>query len=283
MTCPLVGADVECGVVRFCLVLCGLVLVWFWGVTITPRRLQVCDKRCPGGVIKYTLPGPMTILGSTAQRYRRGEQDDASEQDDGYANEKELAFALARVVNEQVLSLVKAGCRAIQIDEPLFARKPDEALDYGIECLSVCFADCPSTVDRQMHMCCGYPGYVDQVDYPKANSGAYLRLASRLDECDNLDAISIEDAWCRNDLATLLPLIKKKKIILGVVNVAGSRVETVEEIRARLGEALRWIDSDRLVVAPDCGLALLDGEHRSLVGQKLANMCEAAKEVPIGA
>merc|ERR1712048_822530 len=92
-----------------------------------------------------------------------------------------------------------------------------------------------------------------------------------------IDAISIEDARCRNDLS-LLALFPKKKVILGTMNVSSSRVETVEEMQARLTEALEYIEPERLIVAPDCGLALLDGpECRPLLNQKLHNMCKAAK------
>merc|ERR1712151_814688 len=158
------------------------------------------------------------------------------------------------------------------------ARKPKEALSYGIACLDRCFEGCPAGVEKAMHMCCGYPGYVDQTDYLKADNTAYRRMAPLLDE-SLTDAISIEDAWCRNDLS-LLSLFKKKKVILGAMHVSSSRVETVEEIQERLAEALEHIDADRLIVAPDCGLALLDGEYRGKLNLKLANMCKAAKCVP---
>merc|ERR1711988_471454 len=127
--------------------------------------------------------------------------------------------------------------------------------------------------------CCGYPGYVDHTDYFKADVNAYFRLAPALDR-SCIDAVSIEDAWRYNDLS-LLSLFKKTKVIFGTMNVSSSRVETVEEMQGRLTAALEYIDADRLIVAPDCGLALLDGEKfRPLLNLKLANMCKAAKCVP---
>eukprot|EP00930_Biecheleria_cincta_P054782 TRINITY_DN41189_c0_g1_i1.p1 TRINITY_DN41189_c0_g1~~TRINITY_DN41189_c0_g1_i1.p1 ORF type:complete len:392 (-),score=86.07 TRINITY_DN41189_c0_g1_i1:16-1191(-) len=218
--------------------------------------------------VKYTLPGPMTIMGSTANST--------------YKDDKVLAEELAKLVNRHVLELAEAGCKFIQVDEPLFARKPEEALAYGIDCLDKCFEGCPAGVEKQMHMCCGYPGHVDQTDYLKADKNAYRRIASKLNQ-SNIDAISIEDAWCRNDLS-LLSLFPDKKIILGTMNVSSSRVETVEEMQSRLTEALEYIDPERLIVAPDCGLALLDGpKYRPLLNLKLANMCKAAKCVPCSA
>ena len=72
----------------------------------------------------------------------------------------------------------------------------------------------------------------------------------------------------------MLPQFKKSTIILGVVTVARSRIETVEEIKKRVEEALKYIDSERLVLAPDCGLGFLTED---MITQKITNMVEAAK------
>ncbi len=65
-------------------------------------------------------------------------------------------------------------------------------------------------------------------------------------------------------------------MILGCVAIARSRVETVDEVAARLAEALRHIDRERLVVAPDCGLGYLG---RDLALTKLRVLTEAAAGV----
>merc|ERR1719335_637261 len=239
---------------------------WKGGMSCGEEWKKAQAKAPAGCFVKYTLPGPMTIIGSVADAY--------------YKNDAKLAEDLAKIVKLQVHDLAAAGCRHIQVDEPLFARKPDDALAFGVKCLDACFAGCPKFVEKQMHMCCGYPGYLDHKDYQKADQTAYRRIAPALDD-SCIDAVSIEDAWCRNDLS-LLSLFKNTKVIFGTMNVSSSRVETVEEMRARLSEALKYIDADRLIVAPDCGLALLDGEkYRHLLNQKLANMCEAARSVPL--
>ena len=72
---------------------------------------------------------------------------------------------------------------------------------------------------------------------------------------------------------SLLEHFTSTTIILGVVAIAKSGIESVDEIRAHLGEALEHIDRDRLIAAPDCGLGLL-GRDRTL--EKLRNLCEAA-------
>lgn len=210
--------------------------------------------------VKITMPGPMTIADTTANEY--------------YGDPRQQGDDLADALNAEVLALAEAGCRWIQIDEPVFARKPEQALDYGIEDLERCFHGLPKGVNRVMHMCCGYPGKLDEADFPKADRGTYFKLAEAVD-ATSLDAVSIEDAYEHNDLR-LLELFRRTKVIFGAVGIATSRHEPVEEIRARLQEALEHIEAERLIAAPDCGLGLL-GRELSLV--KLKNLSAAAKSL----
>jgi 5-methyltetrahydropteroyltriglutamate--homocysteine methyltransferase len=127
-----------------------------------------------------------------------------------------------------VHALAKAGCRYIQIDEPLFARKPDEALEYSFENLERIFHGCQENVVRTVHMCCGYPDRLDHPSYPKADPDSYWRIADAI-ESSSIQAISLEDAHRYNDLS-LLELFPTTTVILGVVAVAKSRIEEVDEI-----------------------------------------------------
>ena len=218
------------------------------------RLAQACTDR----PIKITMPGPMTIADTTVNLH--------------YDDDRKLGADLADAVNAEVRSLAESGCRWIQIDEPVFARKPDKALDFGVEHLERCFRSVPVGVHKVMHMCCGYPDRLDRDDYPKAEREAYFRLADAV-EASCVDAVSLEDAHRHNDL-TLLERFTRTQVILGVVAIAKSRVEPVEEIRGRLAKALEHIDAERLIAAPDCGLGLLG---RELARSKLANLCAAAK------
>ena len=89
-------------------------------------------------------------------------------------------------------------------------------------------------------------------------------------------AVSLEDAHRHNDLK-LLEKFSRTTVLLGVVAIASSRIETVEEIRERLRLALNHIEPNRLVAAPDCGLGIL-GRQRALA--KLRNLCQAAHSLP---
>lgn len=210
--------------------------------------------------VKITVPGPTTIIDTCADAH--------------YGDERALAFDLADALNYEIRALAAAGCRHVQIDEPLFARNVDRALAFGVECLDRCFDGVPAGVTRIVHMCCGYPGRLDDTGYPKADPASYFRLAEAVDG-STVDQVSIEDAHRPNDLS-LLERFRRASVILGAVAIAESRVETVDGIAARLTAALGHIDRARLIVAPDCGLALL-GRQRAMA--KLEAMCGAAAEV----
>ncbi len=210
--------------------------------------------------VKITIPGPMTITDTTADVF--------------YNEPKKLGVALAQALNHEVLALAAAGCRYIQIDEPLFARKPAAALSYGIENLERAFHGCPPEVIRVSHMCCGYPDRLDQPNYVKADPLAYLQLADAIED-STIMAVSLEDAHRHNDLA-LLEHFHRTSVIFGVVAIADSRVESVDEIRQRLLQVLEHIDNERLLAAPDCGLGFLD---RKLALKKLHNLGVAARSV----
>jgi len=220
------------------------------------RIAQSCTDR----PIKMTLPGPITIIDTTANSF--------------YGNERQLAFDLADALNVEVRALAAAGCKNIQVDEPVFARHVDTALDFGIACLERCFDGLPDDVQRIVHMCCGYPGHLDDRNYRKVDPDAYRQLAGSLDAAA-VDQISIEDAHRHTD-PELLELFTRSTIIFGSVAIAQSRLETPESIADRLREALRHIDAERLIVAPDCGLIMLG---RDLAMQKLANMSAAARSL----
>ncbi len=217
-------------------------------------------QQCTDRPVKITVPGPTTIMDTCANAH--------------YSDQRSLAFDLADALNFEIRALAVAGCKFIQVDEPLFARNVERALDYGVECLDRCFDGVPDDVTRVMHMCCGYPEHLDDEKYHKADPSSYFQLAEAVDR-STVDQISIEDAHRHNDLS-LLEKFRKSTVIFGSVAIAQSRTESVDEIVGRLHAALQHIDRDRLVAAPDCGLAML-GRERAMA--KLKVMTEAARAV----
>ena len=210
--------------------------------------------------VKITIPGPMTIADTIANTY--------------YKSDDKMGFDLAEVINVEIKRLQKAGCKYIQVDEPLFARKPQQAIDFGIDNLAKCFEGLENTeVEKITHICCGYPDKLDVINYPKAPLDSYKKIAKALD-ASLIDSVSIEDAHRYNDLE-LLRNFTKTKVIFGLIKIASSQIETKEEIENRILDALNYIDKKQLIAAPDCGLGHLP---RQLAIEKLKIMVDVAKK-----
>jgi 5-methyltetrahydropteroyltriglutamate--homocysteine methyltransferase len=185
-----------------------------------------------------------------------------------------MGFDLAEVINVEIKRLQKAGCKYIQVDEPLFARKPQDAIDFGINNLAKCFEGIENEeVEKITHICCGYPDRLDAVDYPKAPLNSYYEIADLLDK-SIINTVSLEDAHRYNDLS-LLEKFANTKIILGLIKIASSKQETNEEIQLRVTKALDYIKKENLIAAPDCGLGHLT---RKLAKEKLNAMVIAVRD-----
>ena len=192
-----------------------------------------------------------------------------------YTSKDKLGFDLAEVINVEIKRLQKAGCKYIQVDEPLFARKPKDAIDFGINNLAKCFEGIENEkVEKITHICCGYPDKLDAVDYPKAPLNSYHEIANLLDK-SIINTVSLEDAHRYNNLS-LLEKFTDTKIILGLIKIASSKTETKDEIQLRVESALNHIKKENLIAAPDCGLGHLP---RKLAKKKLKMMVIAVKNL----
>ena len=211
--------------------------------------------------VKITLPGPMTISDTIANSY--------------YTSQDKMGFDLAEVINVEIKRLQKAGCKYIQVDEPLFARKPQQAIDYGINNLAKCFEGLDNeNVEKITHICCGYPDKLDAIDYPKAPINSYHEIANLLNQ-SIIDTVSLEDAHRYNDLS-LLEKFSNTKIIFGLIKIASSKEETISEIQSRVNNATNHIKKEQLIAAPDCGLGHLP---KNLAKRKLKIMVDAVKNI----
>jgi len=227
------------------------------GESFLPKEWKMSQSftKCP---VKITIPGPMSISDNISNEY--------------YSDSKTMGIDLGNAINTEIKRLVDSGCKNVQVDEPLFARKPSEAIDYGIDNLERCFHGCSKEIVKIAHICCGYPNKLDAVDYPKAPLESYWKISEALNN-STIDEISLEDAHRNNNL-NLLEKFDSKTIILGVVKIANSEMESEEKINQRVQQALEHIDKKRLILAPDCGLGFLP---KKLCLQKLKIMTKVAK------
>lgn len=233
-----------------------------------PHDFEVAQKFTDKQV-KITTAGPMTIADSLADKFY-GSDDDL----DGPEKYWELVIDIAIALNSELRALADAGCPYIQIDEPVFARYPGRANYRGFEALEICLQGISSQTTHVLHVCGGYPLALDDASYEKADKNAYRILAPSIEK-SSFQQVSLEHAHEPMDLS-VLKMFKNTKVILGVVAVAKSDLESVADIRKELQKARRYINSERLIAAPDCGLGFLSDDLTML---KLRNLVEAAHSI----
>jgi 5-methyltetrahydropteroyltriglutamate--homocysteine methyltransferase len=220
-------------------------------------------RQYAGGIPKIGLPGPSTVVDSVADRYYGGDRG-------------QMAVDYARAIRHEVQGLIRAGCRAIQFDEPVLLRYPDQAQQWGLETLQACFQGLEDRATFFVHICRGYPDKLLErkgIAY-KANADYYADILGWLSQ-STIDVVSIEGAQSNLDLG-VLPAIGEKTVMLGVLDVGDNQVESVESLVERGQEALRYLPREQLILAPDCGMLQLS---RLAARQKLANVARAAREL----
>jgi 5-methyltetrahydropteroyltriglutamate--homocysteine methyltransferase len=182
--------------------------------------------------VKVTVPGPFTMSQQA--------------QNDFYDSEAALALDYAAAVNEEIVDLFAAGADIVQIDEPYMQARPDKARSYGLDALSRALDGVVGTT--AVHICFGYAAIIH--DRPSGYS--FLPELAAAD----VDQISIETAQSNLD-TTVLESLPGKTIIVGVLDLGDTTVETPDVVADRIRRALAHVPADRVVVAPDCGMKYL--------------------------
>jgi 5-methyltetrahydropteroyltriglutamate--homocysteine methyltransferase len=189
--------------------------------------------------IKFTLPGPMTIVDTVADRF--------------YGDRVKMAFAFAELLNEEALALQADGVDIVQFDEPAFNVYMAEAADWGVKALERAAQGlkCKTAV----HICYGY-GIEANVQW-KQTLGEQWRQYEQVFPAlaaSSIDQVSLECIHSRVP-AELMALLKGKDVMVGVIDVASDTVETPEEVADTIGRALQHVPRERLIPCTNCGLA----------------------------
>jgi 5-methyltetrahydropteroyltriglutamate--homocysteine methyltransferase len=198
--------------------------------------------------IKMTIPGPFTM---TQQLF-----------DEHYRDEAAVAMDCADALNQEIKDLFAAGADVVQLDEPFLEAYPDKARDYGVAALDRAVVGAGGTT--AVHLCFGYGAMV------KSKPSGY-RFLSEL-AASKVDQVSIETAQSRLDCSVLAQL-SNKQIVLGVIDLHDTTVETPAVVAERIRRALPYVAPERIVVAPDCGMKYLP---RAVAFAKLEAMVAGA-------
>jgi len=210
--------------------------------------------------LKFTLPGPMTIVDTIA--------------DEHYGRREELAMAFAEVLNEEARELEKLGVDVIQFDEPAWNVYMPQVAEWGMAALERAAEGLICTT--AVHICYGY-GIKANIDWKATLGGSWRHYEKTFPVIarSKIDQVSLE---CRNSKVPmdLIRLLDGKDVLVGCIDVASDRVETPEDVAATIREAMKYVAPEKLYPCTNCGMAPMT---RSIAYGKLAALSAGARLV----
>jgi 5-methyltetrahydropteroyltriglutamate--homocysteine methyltransferase len=208
--------------------------------------------------LKFTMPGPMTIVDTIADRH--------------YGDKVKMAMAFAALLNEEARGLQADGIDTVQFDEPAFNVYMDEVKDWGIEALHR--ASEGLTCTTAVHICYGY-GIKANIHWKAGLGGEWRQYEETFPAlaASRIKQVSIE---CKNSHVPidLIGLLKGKDILLGVIDVANDTIETPDDVVATITEAMKHVPKERIFPCTNCGMAPM---RRDIAMAKLSALGAGAK------
>src|SRR5690242_12373889 len=208
--------------------------------------------------LKFTLPGPMTIIDTIADQY--------------YGDRIKMAFAFAELLNEEARALQADGVDVIQFDEPAFNVYMDQVRDWGIKALERAAEGL--TCATAVHICYGY-GIKANTDWKQTLGGEWRQYEETFPVIDKsrIGEVAIE---CRNSKVPLelLSLLPGKIVQAGVIDVASDEVETAEDVVKVIEDVAKFVPKANIVATTNCGMAPM---RREIAEAKLMALGAGAK------
>jgi len=191
--------------------------------------------------LKFTIPGPMTIVDTLADEY--------------YRDRARLALEFARLINEEARELAALGLDVLQLDEPAFNVYMDDVRTWGIQALDRAIQGLPCKT--AVHICYGY-GIKANLDWKATLGGEWRQYEQTFPvlASSRVDQISVECANSRVPVS-LLGLLKGKDVLVGAVDVATDAIETPAQVAATIRSVLPFVPPERLFPCTNCGMVPL--------------------------
>ncbi|KZT56398.1 UROD/MetE-like protein [Calocera cornea HHB12733] len=215
---------------------------------------------------------------------------------DVYKNDAEYFADIAQAYREEIDALYEAGCRNIQIDDPLLAYfcadsmiaglkevgdDPEALLDSYIQLYNDCLATKKPDFSVGLHLCRG--NFKDGVHF---SEGGYDAIAVKLFNELHADFYYLEyDTPRAGGFEPLKELPKNKQVVLGLISSKVPKLEDKKEVIARIHEAAKYMgdpELKRIAISPQCGFAShIEGNlvTEDDVEKKLKLVSEIATEV----
>lgn len=234
-------------------------------------------------VPKVTLPSP------TRLHFHGGR---AAVSSAAYPDIERFFADAAAAWQAEIAALEAAGCRYIQIDDPILSyfipdklraeivangETPEERLARYVRLVNDCIAKRDAGTTIGFHVCRGNARSAWLAE------GGYERIAEQVFGSLDVDHFLLEYDDARSgDFAPLRFIPKGKRAVLGLVTTKTGAMEDRTELRRRIDEATKYVPLDDLAVSPQCGFAsIVEGNIISEAEQwaKLKLVVDVAREV----
>jgi 5-methyltetrahydropteroyltriglutamate--homocysteine methyltransferase len=200
---------------------------------------------------KVCLPSPY-LLGQRMWDPERSRQ--------AYSTREAFMRALVPVLRAELEAVARTGVTVAQFDDThlcLFVDPairaqfddPQREIDLAVDLLNEVVAGVRG-VTIAVHLCRGNAGRLGW-----KGAGGYETLVPAMRRLAVQQYVLEYAIPVAGDMAVLRALPEDRLIGLGCVDVRGEQIDTVEQIAARVEEALRHVDAARLSLNPDCGFA----------------------------
>jgi 5-methyltetrahydropteroyltriglutamate--homocysteine methyltransferase len=191
---------------------------------------------------------------------------------------RELIWDMATAMNEELRELAAAGCKVIQIEEPLLhflaCYQPERAdfIDFLVDAFNH-EVEGLDDVEVWVHTCWGNPNMQRAHEDPSYENSIEIYL-ERL----NVDVWTVEATESREDQLKLFAPYKgrmRPKVAIGAVSHRSLQVERPEDVADLARVAMRYIDAEQLVLSSDCGFGR-GGCNRMIAYYKAAALAQGA-------
>ena len=191
--------------------------------------------------------------------------------DEYYRDRAKLAMELAALLNREARELEALGVDVIQFDEPAFNVFMDDVKAWGIEALHRAIEGLTCTT--AVHICYGY-GIEENIAWKKTLGSEWRQYEEIFPAIakSRLDQVSLECANSRVPME-LIGLLEGKDVMVGVIDVASTTVETPDQVAAVIRDAIAYVRPEKLYPCTNCGMAPLS---RGVARGKLAALAAGA-------
>ena len=222
------------------------------------KKWRVARDNTPPNIrVKQTITGPHML-----SRFSVNERTDL------YADDIALAKAYAKVITEEIESVVKEGCDYIQFDEPVWTENVEETL-WAAEVLNGIIEQFPS-VSFNLHVCGGnahrkrgfFGKYTDMIDAFKILKVNEIHL----EHCSlHYKMLDVFNDWNFDG-----------KVSLGVIDQRIDSIETEEDIVKAIKPALDYFPKEKILLTSECGFGHVPID---IVRKKIKMLVSTAKKL----